>query len=119
MEWAYAGAATVQKDVEDIILKALDLLRPSESYQSFRDGARIPVLPRNSQRLDETNQPHTPAHEFTRLTFAEAIAKYGSDKPDLRIPGTVCQSLNQSQYSTNENRLQQYRSRRAPSTLLV
>ncbi|ETR98735.1 putative aspartate--tRNA ligase [Trichoderma reesei RUT C-30] len=61
MEWAFAGAETVQKDVNDIVLAALTALQPARSYKEIRG-------------------------EFTNITFADSIAAYGSDKPDLRIP---------------------------------
>lgn len=85
MEWAFAGAQHVREDINGILLKALDLLKPSRSYQDFSNGDRIPVLSESDQGVTGGE----PAHSFTTLTFAEAISKYGSDKPDLRIPGHV------------------------------
>lgn len=90
MEWAFAGAAKVQEDVNDIILNALSKLRASQSYKDVR-GERIPILseiPSESAPADEQ-----PAHKFTTITFADSIASYGSDKPDLRIPNRVGQSV--------------------------
>jgi aspartyl-tRNA synthetase len=86
MEWAFAGAAKVQEDVNDIILAALSRLRPAQSYKDIR-GERIPLvsdIPKEPAPADER-----PAHRFTTLTFADSIAQYGSDKPDLRIPNRV------------------------------
>lgn len=86
MEWAFAGSAKVQADVNDVLLAALSRLRPARSYSDIR-GERIPIL------SDIPNEPapadESPAHKFTTLTFAESIAAYGSDKPDLRIPNKV------------------------------
>jgi aspartyl-tRNA synthetase len=86
MEWAFAGASTVRQDINDIILKALTALRPAQSYQDIR-GERIPVV--SDLGNDSSTASGPEAHKFTTLTFAECIAAYGSDKPDLRIPSRV------------------------------
>ncbi|KAH7155873.1 tRNA synthetases class II-domain-containing protein [Dactylonectria estremocensis] len=86
MEWAFAGAPRVQQDVNDIILAALDAMRPAHSYKDIR-GERIPVI------SEIQGTPRTPderdAHQFTTLKFQDSIRAYGSDKPDLRIPGQI------------------------------
>ncbi|OAQ62839.1 aspartyl-tRNA synthetase [Pochonia chlamydosporia 170] len=86
MEWAFAGASKVQQDVTDIILAALSRLRPTHSYKDVR-GERIPILSDIPNDLAPANEPTT--HKFTSLTFADSIAAYGSDKPDLRIPNRI------------------------------
>ncbi|KPM43028.1 hypothetical protein AK830_g3564 [Neonectria ditissima] len=86
MEWAFAGAPKVRQDVNDIILAAIEALRPAHSYQDIR-GERIPVVseipdgPKGSDELD--------AHQFTTLKFQDSIRAYGTDKPDLRIPNKI------------------------------
>lgn len=86
MEWAFADAEKVRSDVNDILLKALEALRPAHSYQDIR-GERVPVV---SAIPDGAKEPgeHV-AHNITTMTFAEAISAYGVDKPDLRIPGRI------------------------------
>lgn len=93
MEWAFAGASRVQQDVKDIILTALSQLQPSRTYQDVR-GERIPniaAIPNEGHGAVTTDE--SPAHTFTSLTFAESIAAYGSDKPDLRIPNRVSMAI--------------------------
>jgi aspartyl-tRNA synthetase len=86
MEWAFAGRERVQKDITDIVLNALAKLRPAHSYQDVR-GERVPLLSNIPKSPADASEPE--AHKFTTLTFAECIASYGIDKPDLRIPGKV------------------------------
>lgn len=86
MEWSFAGAPRVRQDVNDIILGALDALRPAHSYKDIR-GESVPVvseIPDSPRSADE----HV-AHKFTTLKFQDSIASYGIDKPDLRIPNKV------------------------------
>ncbi|KAH6609473.1 aspartyl-trna synthetase, partial [Trichoderma cornu-damae] len=83
MEWAFAGAETVQNDVNDIVLGALVALQPARSYKEIR-GQVVPVVSDIPPTLPPADQPA--AHQFTNITFADSIAAYGSDKPDLRIP---------------------------------
>jgi aspartyl-tRNA synthetase len=87
MEWAFAGAETVQKDVNDIVLAALTALQPARSYKEIR-GEVVPVVAEIPPTPPPADQPV--AHQFTNITFADSIAAYGSDKPDLRIPLRVC-----------------------------
>ncbi|QUC16934.1 uncharacterized protein UV8b_01175 [Ustilaginoidea virens] len=86
MEWAFAGAAQVQQDVNDIILNALSQLQPSKTYKDVR-GERIPLV--SSISHGPIQAVEHPAHTITTLTFADSIAAYGSDKPDLRIPNRI------------------------------
>ncbi|KHN94710.1 Aminoacyl-tRNA synthetase, class II (D/K/N)-like protein [Metarhizium album ARSEF 1941] len=90
MEWAFAGAAQVQSDVNDVLLAALSRLQPARSYKCIR-GERIPLLSTIVDEPGPVDGPakEQPAHKFTTLTFAESIAAYGSDKPDLRIPNRI------------------------------
>ena len=87
MEWAFAGAETVQKDINDIVLGALTALQPAHSYKEIR-GEVVPVVTDIPSTAPPADQPV--AHQFTNITFADSIAAYGSDKPDLRIPLRVC-----------------------------
>lgn len=90
MEWAFAGAAKVQEDVNDIILNALSRLRPAQSYKDVR-GERIPIL--SEIPSEPASSDEQPAHKFTTIKFGDSIAAYGSDKPDLRIPNRVSQPV--------------------------
>ncbi|RBA19152.1 aspartyl-tRNA synthetase [Fusarium proliferatum] len=86
MEWAFANAEVVRKDVTDIVLRSLGALRPAHSYKNIR-GSRVPVIadiPEGSRPADEPVQ-----HKVTTLTFQECISMYGTDKPDLRLPGRI------------------------------
>lgn len=86
MEWSFAGASRVRQDVNDVVLAALESLRPAHSYQNIR-GERVPVL---SEIPDGDRPADEPvAHKFTTLKFQDCICSYGSDKPDLRIPNKV------------------------------
>ncbi|GJN79881.1 hypothetical protein PLIIFM63780_003403 [Purpureocillium lilacinum] len=86
MEWAFAGAQQVKDDVTDIILRALTQL-PPQSYKDIR-GERIPVAGAGDEPLPG-DQSAQQAHEMRTITFAESIAAYGVDKPDLRIPNRI------------------------------
>ncbi|KAG5914771.1 hypothetical protein E4U42_000309 [Claviceps africana] len=95
MEWAFAGANRVQQDVNDIIVTALSKLQPARTYQDVR-GERIPNMAALTSAGDVTastastaSTDEHPVYTFTSLTFAESIAAYGSDKPDLRIPNRI------------------------------
>ncbi|EQL02396.1 Aminoacyl-tRNA synthetase, class II (D/K/N)-like protein [Ophiocordyceps sinensis CO18] len=86
MEWAYATAAHVIGDVGNLILKALAALRPAQSYKTV-NGSRIPFVTDMSSDSALTAAPDI--HQFTTITYADSMAAYGTDKPDLRIPNRI------------------------------
>ncbi|KAM4068052.1 tRNA synthetases class II (D, K and n) domain-containing protein [Hirsutella rhossiliensis] len=86
MEWAYATSVDVIRDVSNLILKALSALRPAQSYKSVH-GLRIPFIA--DIHSDSAPTATTDAHTFTTITYADSMAAYGTDKPDLRIPNRI------------------------------
>ncbi|PHH66294.1 hypothetical protein CDD81_7887 [Ophiocordyceps australis] len=85
LEWAFANADDVRKDISELVLKALSALCPSESYQDVR-GYNIPIV----AKIPSAPSPDAPpAHKFTAMTYAKSMALYGTDKPDLRIPNRI------------------------------
>ncbi|KAF5025649.1 hypothetical protein F66182_2255 [Fusarium sp. NRRL 66182] len=86
MEWSFAGASRVRQDVNDIVLGALEALRPAQSYKDIR-GERVPILSEIPNGARPADEPA--AHRFTTLKFQDCITLYGSDKPDLRIPNQI------------------------------
>lgn len=79
MEWGFADAATVRKDINDVVLAALNAM---PAYQDIR-GQQIPIV----QGSSSTNS--SDVYSFTNIKFADSIAAYGTDKPDLRIPNRI------------------------------
>ncbi len=53
---------------------------------SFVDQDDVMTLAEDMIRALFTEVLNVQLHEFPRLTYAEAMQRYGSDKPDLRIP---------------------------------
>ena len=53
---------------------------------SFIDGEEFFALNEGLMEALFALTGRTPARPFPRLTYAEAMEKYGSDKPDLRVP---------------------------------
>ncbi|KAF5568294.1 aspartyl-tRNA synthetase [Fusarium phyllophilum] len=86
MEWAFANAEVVRKDVTDIVLQSLEALRPAYSYKNIR-GSRVPVIADIPEGSRPANEPVQ--HKVTTLTFQDCISMYGTDKPDLRLPGRI------------------------------
>ncbi|KAF4592287.1 aspartyl-tRNA synthetase [Ophiocordyceps camponoti-floridani] len=85
LEWAFEDAAGVMEQVSGLIRNVLKTLCPALSYGDVRDE-RIPIVANIPKRLPASS---VPSHRFTTMTFAESLAAYGTDKPDLRIPGRI------------------------------
>ncbi|CAH6722761.1 aspartate--tRNA ligase, mitochondrial [[Candida] jaroonii] len=79
----------VQIVVEDVI------------YQVFNKGAELPMYIVNEKgNLIELKNFNNDKTQFTKLTYQDALSKYGIDKPDLRFDLAF---KNLSAYFTNNN----------------
>ncbi len=64
---AFADGNTVMERIEALV---------KSIYQKFAEPGTTIESPLSNE-------------QFTRMTYADAMSKYGSDKPDLRIQGVV------------------------------
>ncbi|RCI12615.1 hypothetical protein L249_0648 [Ophiocordyceps polyrhachis-furcata BCC 54312] len=84
LEWAFTSAAEVMNQVTDMIVHVLKAFCPAQSYEVI-NGAKIPVVPDLRRKASFAS----PTHCFTNITFADSIAAFGTDQPDLRIPNRI------------------------------
>jgi aspartyl-tRNA synthetase len=97
LELPYQTGEGVKRIVEAILARALGALRENPEIQDRKsyyganrtaDGSTTSVI--NIPNLwERTKQGLTEPQRFKDLPYKVSMTKYGSDKPDLRIPGEV------------------------------
>src|SRR4051812_19598327 len=94
---AFATGNTVMGTVEDLVKNLLSWLRENWTLEP-RDGELVPLLQTNvcdphiihTQLISQGLEfPDLSGEPFPRMSYNDVMTKYGSDKPDLRIPGEV------------------------------
>ncbi|KAK2597110.1 hypothetical protein N8I77_012978 [Diaporthe amygdali] len=86
LEMSFAKGEDVMRFIESLVQEVYASI--SRVWQARQvNGAIYPTL--KSDAMMDTNEYPPIEAEFPRITYQEAMALHGSDKPDLRIPNTI------------------------------
>lgn len=90
LEMSFAKGEDVMRFIESLVQEVYASI--SRVWQARQvNGAIYPTL--KSDAMTDTNEYPPIEAEFPRITYQEAMALHGSDKPDLRIPNKVRSSF--------------------------